>query len=191
MKILVTGNIGCGKSTAVKYLHALMPSAQVFDFDAMIADLYRNDTVQKKLDAAFGTHSKEEISDIVFLEPEMMAKLRSICDGFITLHTKIAFRQQHIILDVPLYFEHIQPAGLLEATIPDYIVVVAANEQTQVERVMLRNGFSEARVRLVMSKQLPQQDKIDQADHVIWNLGTPEELLTEVVSFARKFNLIE
>jgi pantetheine-phosphate adenylyltransferase len=78
MRIVVTGNIGSGKSTAVKMLMPLLPGYTLFDFDQAVADLYNDPTTQMTLDVIFGTHIKSEISDIGHGDPAKMAQLENV-----------------------------------------------------------------------------------------------------------------
>jgi dephospho-CoA kinase len=63
--------------------------------------------------------------------------------------------------------------GLSDSLRP--LVVVAASEATQVARAMARDGLSEAAVRARIRAQLPLDDKVKVADHVIDNDGTREQ----------------
>jgi dephospho-CoA kinase len=63
----------------------------------------------------------------------------------------------------------------------DATVVVAASEETCIQRVMARSGLSEEEVRARLKNQWPLEEKIQQADFVVWNEGTPEELKKQAV----------
>lgn len=62
----------------------------------------------------------------------------------------------------------------------DALVVVSASAETQIARVMARDGVSEVDARAVLKVQLPLADKIAVADHVIDNDGD-EQALVEAV----------
>ena len=53
MRIVITGGMGCGKSTIVKYLRSRLSDHDVFDVDECVRDLYNDDIVQMMLDAEF------------------------------------------------------------------------------------------------------------------------------------------
>jgi len=57
----------------------------------------------------------------------------------------------------------------------DALVVVAVGEQTQLARLVARDGLSEAEAGARVRAQLPLADKIAAADYVIQNDGTVEE----------------
>ncbi len=66
-------------------------------------------------------------------------------------------------------------SGQAEAFRP--LVVVAASESVQIARTALRDGCSEDAARARVRAQRPLAEKIAAADHVIWNDGSPGELL--------------
>lgn len=76
--------------------------------------------------------------------------------------------------DVPLLFE----VGLDQLLCP--IVVVAASEATQLERILARDGLSEAEARARIAAQLPLSEKRRRADYVIENDGSLSELSQQV-----------
>ena len=53
----------------------------------------------------------------------------------------------------------------------DALIVVTASEETRIARVMARDGVREEDVRARMRAQLPQEDKVRLATHVIDNDG--------------------
>jgi len=81
------------------------------------------------------------------------------------------------VWDVPLLFE----AGL-DVTV-DLILVVAAREDVQVQRLVQRNSLSMAQALRRIRAQMPLAEKISSADHVIYNSGTLNELSEQVDRF--------
>lgn len=191
MKIIVTGNIGCGKSTVVRMMQQAPALAdyQLFDFDQMVAKLYEDDVIKMQLDVAFGTSSKCEISDIVHRSQIKMDTLQSILNGWILANTRIAFKQPNMIYDIPLWYEKIEPAIV---PISDFIIVcVCATEDNQIERVKARNGWSEEKIRSVIDKQWKQAHKAGLADYVITNYGTVDQLKAKVDEFTSNLNKLK
>ena len=74
-----------------------------------------------------------------------------------------------IIMDIPLLFE-----SRLQSFV-DKILVVTVTEQTQLERLMARNGFTHEEAKLRIQSQLPLSVKEEGADAVIYNNETIEE----------------
>lgn len=186
MKIVVTGNIGCGKSTAVGFLRQQLTDYQLFDFDKMVAALYQDDVVKMQLDVAFGTHEKATISNLVHASTWQMDKLQAILNGSILAQTQIAFKKPEVILDIPLYYEKIESAIQPQQDL--VVLCICANESSQVERVKARNGWTEEKIRSVMSKQWPQDQKALLCDYVISNVGTVDYLKEQVDGFILYLN---
>lgn len=189
MKIVVTGNIGCGKSTAVKYLQELLPHYELFDFDKVVASLYEDEIIQVMLDALFGTHVKSEISDIVHADPEKMKHLADLLNSQLIMLTQNGFAHENVILDIPLYFEKIEPSVKQWMT-KGLVVCIVADEDSQIERVKARNGWSEEKIRSVMAKQMSQQDKANNSNYVIHNFGSVDDLKLLVETFVHFLELI-
>ena len=62
----------------------------------------------------------------------------------------------------------------------DAVVVVAASPQTQLDRLVRLRGMSEDDARARIAAQLPLEDKLAVATHVIRNDGPLEELEPQV-----------
>ena len=70
------------------------------------------------------------------------------------------------VADIPLLFETGRAGEF------DTVVVVACRPETQVARVMARDGLSRAQAEARLAAQIPIADKVARADHVIWTDGT-------------------
>ena len=62
----------------------------------------------------------------------------------------------------------------------DGLVVVTAPVGEQIRRLLLRDGLSEEDARARIAAQLPQSEKVAEADFVIENTGAPELLRAQV-----------
>lgn len=165
MKIVVTGNMGCGKSTAINGIRRAFSDYTFFDFDACVANMYKEEAVQWLLDDAFGTHDKAKISDIVHADCDAMERLRAITDAILITAIQKANKEVNIIFDIPLFFEFNDHMRLN----PAMIVCITADPATQVERVKKRNGWSDEKIQSILAKQYPQQWKVDRSDLVLHN----------------------
>lgn len=165
MKIVITGNMGCGKSTAVEVFKRALPHYTFFNFDECVADLYKDSVMQMILDAEFGTHVKAEISDIVHNDAAALQRLRNYTDSYLVTAIANANKEVNVIFDIPLYFEFNHVMKLT----PDCVICVASDVKSQIERVKARSGFSEEKIQTILAKQLPQQEKVDKSDYVLHN----------------------
>lgn len=165
MKIVITGNIGCGKSTAVNTLTRLFPTYHLFDMDKAVGGLYMIPSIQGQLLARFGTYTKSTISDLVFYDPDVLLGLREIMDPPLIDAFKLQRQYNDVILDVPLFFEF-EGKKLVR---PDLTICVTTDLDKQITRVMKRNGFTEEKVRQIISRQMDQTEKANLCDVVIHN----------------------
>ena len=62
----------------------------------------------------------------------------------------------------------------------DRIIVVTADEETQVDRLKARNHLSMEEARKRIAAQMPLSEKVKVADYVIDGTLTPEEVRKEV-----------
>ena len=192
--IVVTGGIASGKSTVIQMLQEMGGKGVVlFDSDRAVAELHASGKLSRDLVAAFGPDAldakgvvnKDFLRNIVCSDPNGRAQLEGI------IHPKLAqmcikaqadARQSgacHTFLaDIPLYFES------KEIEIPvDKVCTVAITRETQLKRLMERNGFSQDVAEGMMNAQGNVQEKIDLADCVFWNEGTVEQLRAQVELF--------
>ncbi|XP_008547493.1 dephospho-CoA kinase [Microplitis demolitor] len=81
-----------------------------------------------------------------------------------------------IVMDLPLLFESGKMFNYLYK-----IIVVSCEEEQQLERLMTRSGFEESKCRQRIASQMPLDKKIEQANFVIDNSGTPEETRNQTI----------
>jgi len=173
VKIVVTGNIGCGKSTVVQMLSEALPTFQVFDFDKVVHEFYNDPTIAQHLKDAFGSSDRAVISDIVHADPAQMTRLESIINTPILWATLNAFSQTQIILDIPLFFERL---STFPEFLPDVVICVACQPDLQVRRIQSRSGFSVEKIKSILEKQLSQAEKSSRSTLTVHNNGTIGDL---------------
>ena len=123
-----------------------------------------------------GALDRKALGAIVFADPARRKRLEEIT------HPAIGARQQRILSvldeeafegvvlwDAALLFES---GGVAKM---DRVVVVFADPETEVRRLMERDGLREADARARIASQMPIAEKAKLADHVIDNSGTREE----------------
>jgi dephospho-CoA kinase len=175
----LTGSIATGKSTVSRMFAHL--GARVLDADLLARDVampgqpayleiveeFGQAVVQED-----GTLDRKALGAIVFAEPARRKRLEEIT------HPAIAARQQRIlslleeeafegivIWDVALLFE---TGGVAKV---DRVVVVYADPETELARLIARDGMTEADARARIASQMPVAEKAKRAHYVIDNSG--------------------
>jgi dephospho-CoA kinase len=182
----ITGGIGTGKSTFVDELRRRLPEARFFDADVMARELTRRDKdVLEEIRAGFGNsafHQTGELNRavlraIISSEPEKRRALEEILHPRIRRYWSGEAQQYRktsdfFFADIPLLYE---TGG---EKLCDAVVVVSCSEDVQIERLSRRMKISLAEVRRLITLQMPLVEKINRADHVVWNNG-PINLLRD------------
>jgi len=175
LKVGVTGGIGSGK-TMVCQLFALL-GVPVFYSDLVSKEILekdpevRNSVISLFSEKAFNGSVPERAflaSKVFNNEAELMA-LNAI------LHPKVRERFEQWCTQQNSEYVLNEAAILFEAgshKMLDAVIVVSAPDELRIDRVMKRDGVSKEAVLERMSKQMPQDEKVDLADHVIMNKGT-------------------
>jgi dephospho-CoA kinase len=179
----LTGGIGSGKSTVSRFLAEL--GAAVIDADKIGHEVYRPDTdTWRKLVKTFGrgiltadnTIDRKKLGAIVFSNEEELKRLNAIIHPQITEVIKKQiddYRRKDakvIVLDAPV---------LLEAhakNLVDEVWVVVADEENVIKRAVARTGLREEQIRDRIRAQMSKTERIKNAQVIIYNDGTPEDL---------------
>jgi len=186
LRIGLTGGIGSGKSTVAAMLVAC--GAALVDTDAIAHAL------TAPAGAALPALAHEFGPDIIGPDGAMdRARMRALAFGDVSarrrlesiLHPMIgdeAQRQARLAGSRPVVFD----VPLLSASSPwrqrvERLLVVDCTEDTQVQRVMRRSGWSAQQVQSVMSQQTSRGARRAIADAVIFNDGVaPDALQAQV-----------
>lgn len=83
MRIAITGNIGCGKSTVTQMLAARLPGYFVGNIDEAVRSLYADADYQARVLAEFGTADRKAISDILFADPVAKERHEALTMAFV------------------------------------------------------------------------------------------------------------
>lgn len=186
----ITGGIGTGKSTALKIFGSL--GAKTLSADDIAREMLSKGTSAyrdvlehfgKEILREDGEIDRAKLGSIVFRDPEARAMLNDITHPRIVsqIEEKIReFRKDHqergavLAVEIPLLVE----CGL--NTIVDEVLLIAAEQGTQLSRLTSRSGLSSEEALLRINAQMPMSEKTHHADRVIWNDG-PIECLQRAV----------
>lgn len=189
----LTGGIGSGKSTAAGFFRER--GVPIVDADELAREAVAPGSagLSQVIDAfgpqilgADGSLDRKQLGAQVFADAEARKRLNAITHPIVRQLAQERFAaldQAGVTLagyDVPLLFE----VGLDSVLRP--VVVVVAREATQLERITLRDGLSEAAARERMASQMPLSEKQKRADYVLYNNGTPEALAAQVDAVLEK-----
>lgn len=189
MNIGLTGGIGCGKSTALRFFADA--GARVVEADAVVRQLLEADAgVAAAIRDGFGNKVFTDAGKIdraalgrsVFHDSDALAKLESI------LHPRVRevwMRELHLkypllVVEIPLLFEK----GLQVHF--DKTVCLACNPATQRERLLGR-GMSESQFQLRKQRQLSMDEKMRLADTVLINEGSLDHLRAQVLHLVQRW----
>ena len=184
----ITGGVGSGKSTVARALEARgfrrldsdwIVREQVLASPAVIAALRnRYGDAVVVIDAAGGAVSvnRPALAERVFRDDAERLWLEDLTHPGVFAAWRSAFAEEptaHWAVEVPLLFEK-----ALENWF-DFTVCVACAPAQQLARLEQR-GLPRALAGQRISKQLPLTRKIDLADFVLWNEGSPAFLEAQV-----------
>lgn len=189
----LTGGIACGKSTVAKMIED--EGIPVFDADRIAREIVEPDQPGwKQIVAEFGEDvlakdrsiDRAKLARIVFSDPEARRKLEAFTHPRIrdTIGQKIleaaGAGKELAFVDAALMIE----TGWSH----DFkgVVVVHCTPEQQLERLMKRDGMSEADAKKRVSAQMPLEEKKKAATHVILNDGNPVKTRRQVSDLLAK-----
>ena len=173
----ITGGISTGKTSFCECLREILPAAKFFDADQAAHQLVDLDLeVKREIRREFGSAifsvdqelNREELRHIVFKDAAKRRALEQI------LHPRIRRQwsteaETHrnspdfFFADIPLLYE---TGG---EKLCDRVVVVACSYRTQLRWLMERTSLENSAAEQMINSQMPLDEKIRRADHVVWN----------------------
>jgi len=197
LRIGLTGGIASGKSTvcgllqkqgcfiidADKVAHELLLKGQpcydpvIEAFGVKILDTAREIDRLKLASIVFEDQAElEALNKIV--HPHVIRQILAQLDMMETKHPLGT-----VVVDASLMIE----SGFHKSF--KRLVVVACIPARQIERLISRNGLSEAQARQRISLQMPLEQKLRFADYVIDNSGSLEETETQVDALVKEWSM--
>lgn len=167
----ITGGIGSGKSTLSDLLRK--EGYLVYDSDKEARNLQNeNQDVRQKIQKLFGKDiynseglKRKEVAKIVFNDKQMLAQLNAIIHPEVRTDfnrwVKNHANEKILFLESAILFEN----GFNQLV--DNVIVITANEETRILRVVKRDKVSPEQVLARIANQLPEEVKIKRANFVI------------------------
>ena len=189
----LTAGIGCGASTVAKILK--QKGFEVIEADKIARSIMKpNSLVWQKIVRVFGDGvldnnfeiDRAKLGLIAFASKKSIERLNKITHPSIIKEIGKRLKKLEeqkvglVVLDAPLLVE----AGLLD--IVDFLVVVKADFETRVKRIVVRDFFSREEAVKRIDAQIPLEEKIGVADFVIDNSGGIEETEKQVRELVEK-----
>ncbi|MGY8525814.1 dephospho-CoA kinase [Paracidovorax citrulli] len=196
LEIGLTGGIGSGKSRVADLFAAR--GAAIIDTDLIAHEITApGGAAIGALVEAFGPQCLREdgamdrvaMRALVFADPAAKARLEAITHPVIrrigqsrTAAIREGGQHPYLIHVVPLLVE----SGSWRDRV-HRVLVVDCSEETQIARVMARNGFTREQVLAIMARQATRAQRLASADDVIDNEGAPEALEPQVDALDRRY----
>ena len=181
----LTGGIGSGKSTVSGALAER--GAVVVDADAIVKELQSPGTVVfDEMVERFGPDivgpdgglDRARVAEIVFNDADALKDLSGIVHPRVQAEIFRRIEEQTdtdnvVVLDIPLLVESGYP-GLLGT------IVVDLDPEVAITRLIEFRDFTEDDARARIAKQATREQRLEKADFVVDNSGTPDDLPSQI-----------
>lgn len=198
LRVGITGGIGGGKSTVCRFFASL--GRAVLSADEIGKELTeKNDEIKSLIRKTFGGAvflpgglvNRKALASIVFNDPSSRRKLDAIIHPQVFAAIDDALdklspskRSPYVIIEAALIYE----SGMDERL--DYVVVVNAEEEARIKRVMKRDSVTQEAILARIRSQMDVKTKLELADFSISNDGSEEELVARVKFIDRLLSMI-
>jgi dephospho-CoA kinase len=185
-KIGITGGIGSGKTTVCLLFKKLYQVPIYFADDRAKIIVEENSKVKEKIIELLGVdayqnnqYNRKYIASKVFENKTLLQKINAIihpavfedANNFFLKHKN----EKYVLYEAAILFE----SGSYK--LMDKIILVTAPTEIRVERTMKRDHIGKADVLKRINHQLPDQEKIKNADFVILNDGN-KDLESQIIT---------
>ena len=191
----LTGGIGTGKSTVSQILKE--KNFPVIDLDVISHEVIKFPKVVEKIVENFGKEvleynntgnwiiSREKLGRVIFGNREKRLILNSVMHPEILriMREKILECKKEnkiIFVEIQLLFEVQWEKEF------DYILLVSAEKETQIKRILSRDNRSKEEALSIINSQMSLDEKKKRSDYVIENDGNIQDLEKKVDDFLKK-----
>lgn len=189
MKKLIglTGGIGSGKTTVAKIIEE--KGFPVYYSDDRAKDIVNdNEVLKQKIIQLLGENAYDEngfynrkyVSEKVFNNDELLQKLNKL------IHPAVKHDFENWVESQNSEFLFKETALLFELKLNESCyksLLVTAEDNIRIKRVMDRDGKTYREVEKIIAKQMPEKEKIKLADFVVYNNTDLENLQKETEEF--------
>lgn len=188
----ITGGIATGKTAVSDILKNL--DIKVIDMDIISREVIKLPKIIQSIQNEFGsgvvkngTVDRKLLREFIFDDKAKVQKLNNIMHPAIIENAKneidrLKANTPLIVVVIPLLFE----TNLEYLT--DSILLVTADYDKQVERIMKRDNSTKTNAENIIAAQMPLSEKVKKSNYVIENNGTYEELKEKVLTFLKTLN---
>jgi dephospho-CoA kinase len=189
----LTGGIASGKSTVSNMIKNL--GIRIVDADQISREVVEvGKPAYQQIVSVFGdeilhqdkTINREKLGSIIFGDHSKREQLNKIVHPAVRkemlngVEEEKARNSKAVVLDIPLLFES-KLTHMVDKTILVYV-----DEETQLKRLMERNGYTEEEAKMRIQSQLPLHTKKDLSDEIIDNNGTIEQTEKQLLEVVKK-----
>jgi len=177
----LTGLSGAGKSTVAEVFASL--GATVIDCDKIAHEALAEPSVKNALVSSFGSGilapngsiDRKALASLAFSEEQATKRLNAATHPFILAETRrrAAAAAGVAVIDAPLLFS----SGL--DALCDVTVAVTANRSVRIKRIRLRDNITVRAAEKRLAAQKGLKKKLSQADYLLHNNLTENDLKTE------------
>ena len=187
LKVAVTGGAGSGKTSVCNRLKEL--GVKVISADEMAREAVASGSEAltkiirffgEKVVLSDGTLNRKILRRMITDDDDARLTLERFLHNEITnlIQKNVVCAEKEgcrmVVIEVPLLFELDMKDRF------DRVVVVIADKELRVKRLMERDQTSRDSAENLINVQMPDEEKVGRADYVVWNEGSMENLLESV-----------
>lgn len=185
----ITGGIGSGKSEVAKYIAEI--GYPVYNSDQAAKAVVQQDAqVRREITELLGPESfsgeeynREFVREKIFENDDLRNALNAIIHPAVkrdferwvqeNADAEMVFKESALLFELGLYKDL------------SHTILVTAEENLRMKRVMLRDNKTYREVEVIMENQMPERDKRKKASFIIENNDTLEELQSRTLEVIR------